>query len=151
MFADESGLEGEGVECTELSLSADLGFRSLTDLSNSTQGGQGARDDLGRPIAIHGIRSLRFQELGMREDNPELIIQAMKERLKVVVLLLRPVGVRADGRRRQAHACEPGAVLASESSDRAAGAASRHSVSAKIRMDPPAVRTYSTLPAEIQL
>jgi len=29
--------------------------------------------------------------------------------------------------------------------------ASRHSESEKIRIDPPAVRTYSTLPAEIQL
>src|SRR4051812_11041118 len=29
--------------------------------------------------------------------------------------------------------------------------ASRHSESAKIRMEPPAVRTYSTFPAEIQL
>ena len=59
--------------------------------------------------------------------------------------------IRADDRR-GTHACEPGAaVLASDSSDRAEGAASRHSVSAKIRMDPPAVRTYSTLPAEIQL
>ena len=27
----------------------------------------------------------------------------------------------------------------------------RHKESAKIRMDPPAVRTYSTFPAEIQL
>jgi hypothetical protein len=86
----------------------------------------------------------------VREHNPELIIQAVKERPELV-LQLRPVGLAAVGRRRQAHACEPGAVLASDSSERVAGAASRHSVSAKIRMDPPAVRTYSTLPAEIQL
>ena len=30
-------------------------------------------------------------------------------------------------------------------------AGERHSESAKIRMEPPAVRTYSTFPAEIQL
>jgi hypothetical protein len=122
----------------------------LTDLSNSTQGGEGTRNDLGRPIAIHGVGSLGLQQFGVREDDPELVIQAVKQRLKVVSPP-RVVGLMAGGRRRLAHACEPGAVLASDSSERAAGAASRHSVSAKIRMDPPAVRTYSTLPAEIQL
>jgi hypothetical protein len=89
----------------------------------------------------------------VREDDSELVVQAMKERLKFMGLL-RLVGTGAVGRRRQAHACEPGAVLASDdedSSERVAGAASRHRVSAKIRIDPPAVRTYSTLPAEIQL
>ena len=123
----------------------------MTDLSNSTQGSKGARNDLGRPIAVHGIGSFGFQQLGVREHDPELIVQAMKERLKLMPLQ-RIVGLLAVGRRRQAHACEPGAVLlASESSERDAGDASRHSVSAKMRMDPPAVRTYSTLPAEIQL
>ena len=126
------------------------GFCSLTDLSNSTQGGQGARDDLGRSIAIHRVGGLRFQQFGVRENDPELVVQAVKQCLKIVSLP-RVVGLRAGGRRRLAHACEPGAVLASDSSERVAGAASRHSVSAKIRMDPPAVRTYSTLPAEIQL
>jgi hypothetical protein len=85
----------------------------LTDLSNSTQGGKGARNDLGRPLAVHGIGSFGFQQLGVREHDPELIVQAMKERLKLP--LQRIVGLLAVGRRRQAHACEPGAVLASES------------------------------------
>src|SRR4030095_6760822 len=120
------------------------------DLSNSPQGGKGARDNLGRPIAIDGIGSLGFQQLGVRQHDTELIIQTVEERLELA-LLLRLVGRRAVGRRGQAHACEPGAGPASASSERAVGAASRHSVSAKIRMDPPAVRTYSTLPAEIQL
>jgi hypothetical protein len=122
----------------------------LTDLSNSPQGGKGARNKLGRPIAIDGIGSLGFQQLGVRQHDSELIIQAVEERLELL-LLLRFVGLRAVGRRTQAHAWEPGAVLASDSSERDVGAASRHNVSAKIRMDPPAVRTYSTLPAEIQL
>jgi len=121
----------------------------LTDLSNSPHGGKGARDNLGRPIAIGGIGSLGLQ-LGVRQHDSELIIQAVEERLELP-LLLRLVGLRAVGRRRQVHAGEPGAVLASDSSERGVGAASRHNVSAKIRMDPPAVRTYSTLPAEIQL
>ena len=122
----------------------------MTDLSNSPQGGKGARDNLGPPIAIDGIGSLGFHQLGVREHDPELIIQAVEERLELP-LLLRLVGLAAFGRRRKAHAGEPGAVLASDSSERGVGAASRHNVSAKIRMDPPAVRTYSTLPAEIQL
>jgi hypothetical protein len=150
MSADESGLGGDVERCTEVDRLAGQGFCSLTDLSNSPQGGMGVRDNLGRPIAINGIGSLGFQQLGVRQRNPELIIQAVEERLELP-LLLRLVGLRVVGRRRPAHTCEPGAVLASDSSERAVGAASRHSVSAKIRMDPPAVRTYSTLPAEIQL
>jgi hypothetical protein len=73
----------------------------LTDLSNSTQGGKGARDDLGRPLAIDAVGSLSFQQLGVRQHNSELIIQAVEERLE---LGLRPVGVRAISRRAKAHA-----------------------------------------------
>ena len=120
----------------------------MTDLSNGAQGGQRAGDDLSRPITIHNVGGLRLHQLGVGEYDTELIVQAMKQRLKI--LSVRFVGSGADDRR-EAHACEPGAVLASDSSERADGAASRHSVSAKMRMDPPAVRTYSTLPAEIQL
>ena len=50
----------------------------MTDLSNSPQGGKGARDNLGRPIAIDGIGSLGFHQLGVREHDPELIIQAVE-------------------------------------------------------------------------
>jgi len=121
----------------------------LTDLSDSPKGGQCAGDDLAGPLAIHSVGSLGFQQLGVGENDTELIVQAMKERLEL--LPLRFVGPEAGDPRREAHACEPGAVLTSDSSERAGGAASRHSVSAKIRMDPPAVLTYSTFPAEIQL
>jgi hypothetical protein len=75
----------------------------LTDLSNSPQGGKGARDNLGRPIAIDGIGSLGSQQLGVRQHDPELIIQAVEERLELP-LLLRVVGVWAVRRRRHAHA-----------------------------------------------
>jgi len=71
----------------------------MTDLSNSPQGGKGARDNLGRPIAIDGIGSLGFHQLGVREHDPELIIQAVEERLELP-LLLRLVGLTAVGRRR---------------------------------------------------
>jgi hypothetical protein len=104
---------------------------------------------LGRPLAIRSVGSLGFQQLGVGEDDTELVVQAMKERLKL--LPQRFVGLGAGDPRREAHAGEPGAVLTSDSSERACGAASRHKVSAKIRMDPPAVLTYSTFPAEIQL
>jgi hypothetical protein len=53
----------------------------LTDLSNSAHGSQCARDDLSRSIAVHGVGSLRFQQLGMGEDDTELVVQAMKKRL----------------------------------------------------------------------
>jgi hypothetical protein len=122
----------------------------MTDLSHRAHGGQSARDELAGPIAIPIVGGLRFEQLGMRQDDAELVVQAVKQRLKRLAVL-RFVGPSAGDRRRQAHACEPGAVLESDSSERAGAAASRHSVSAKIRMDPPAVRTYSTLPAEIQL
>jgi hypothetical protein len=122
----------------------------LKDLSHSAHRGECARDDLSRAIAIRIVSGFGFEQLGMRENNAELVVQAMKERLKVLAVL-RFVGPWTGDWRRQAHAGEPGAVLDSESSERAGAAASRHRVSAKIRMDPPAVRTYSTLPAEIQL
>jgi hypothetical protein len=150
MSADGPGLGRDVERCTEVDRLAGQGFCSLTNLSNSPQGGKGARDSLGRPIAIDGIGSLGFQQLGVRKHNSKLIVQAVEERLELP-LLLRLVGLTAVGRRSQGQTCEPGAVLASDSSERGVGAASRHNVSAKIRMDPPAVRTYSTLPAEIQL
>jgi len=50
----------------------------MTDLSNSPQGGKGARDNLGPPIAIDGIGSLGFLQLGVREHDPELTIQAVE-------------------------------------------------------------------------
>ena len=123
----------------------------MTDLSRRTHGGQGACHNLGRLIAIRLVGGLGFEQLGVGEDDAQLVVQAVKERLKLLAVL-RLVGPGAGVRRRQAHAGEPGAVLVdSDSSERAGAAASRHRVSAKIRMDPPAVRTYSTLPAEIQL
>lgn len=53
--------------------------------------------------------------------------------------------------RHEAHACGPDAGRLEVSAARTGCDASRHSESAKIRIDPPAVRTYSTFPAEIQL
>jgi hypothetical protein len=55
----------------------------LTDLSSSRQGGEGARDDLGRPLTIDSIGSFGFQQFGVREHDSELVIQAVKELLKL--------------------------------------------------------------------
>jgi len=72
------GLGGCGERCTEVGRLAGQGFCSLTDLSNSPQGGKGVRDNLGRPIGIDGIGSLGSQQLGVRQHDPELIIQAVE-------------------------------------------------------------------------
>ena len=92
MCFDGSGLGRCAERCAEVGRLAGQGFCSLTDLSNSPQGGKGARDNLGRPIAIDGIGSLGFQQLGVRQHDPELIIQAVEKRLELP-LLLRLVGV----------------------------------------------------------
>ena len=83
MCANGSGPKGDVVECIEVGRLAGPGFCSLTDLSNSPQGGKGARDNLGHPIAIDGIGSLRFQQLGVHEHDSELIIQATAGRLEL--------------------------------------------------------------------
>lgn len=85
----------------------------------------------------------------MSENDPKLVVQLVEQMARL----------RWDIRHCDAsipqistgnHACltEP---AASAETDLAEAAASRHSVSAKIRIEPPAVRTYSTLPAAIQL
>ena len=41
---------------------------------------KGARDDLCRPGAIAVVNGLRFKQLRVRENDPELVVQAMEER-----------------------------------------------------------------------
>jgi len=120
----------------------------LTDLAYRAHGGERTAHDLGCSSPTGVVDGLGFEQLRMRENDSQLVIQAVKQRLKVEARLRIAC---AGDRLRSAHACGPATVRESDSSERAGDAASRHSVSAKIRMDPPAVRTYSTLPAEIQL
>jgi hypothetical protein len=122
-------------------------FRALTDLSNSAESCERAAHHFGRPHTTGIVCGLGFKQFSLCQKDSQLVIQAVKQRLKTETGLT--IGV--EGRLRPCHACDPDAVRESVSSGRAGAAASRHSVSAKIRMDPPAVRTYSTLPAEIQL
>lgn len=77
------------------------------------------------------VAGARFEQFRVRQDNPELVVQLMKEIAQVTVHTWRPLEL--------------------PSAARAGRAGSRQSVSAKMRIDPPAVRTYSTFPAEIQL
>ena len=99
MCADGSSLKRNAFRCAELGLRAARGFCSLTDLSNGAEGGQSARDDLGRPLAIHSVGSLGFQQLGVGEDDTELVVQAMKERLKLLPCAIRrPQGRRSAAR-----------------------------------------------------
>jgi hypothetical protein len=124
------------------------GLRSLADLPYRAHRRERAAHHLGRSRPTGIVSGLGFEQLCMGENDPQLVVQAVKQRLKVETRL-RIAGIGAW--LLSAHACGPATVRDAESSERAGDAASRQSVSAKIRMDPPAVRTYSTLPAEIQL
>ena len=80
-------------ECAERrSVSSPSQFRSLTDLSNGAQSGERAAHHLGRPHAIGVVGGLGFQQLGVRQEDPELVIQAVKQRLKLAVLRLVGLG-----------------------------------------------------------
>jgi len=90
----------------------------------------------------------------MCEHDAELIIQLMKQQAELWIRCEDfHAGAIRTAWRCQAEcpevACVPCDPLPFEPDGRAP--ASRHSESAKMRIDPPAVRMYSTLPAEIQL
>ena len=42
-----------------------------------------ARDDLRRAGAAHLVGGLRLEQLGVREDDPELVVQAMEQQAEV--------------------------------------------------------------------
>ena len=123
-------------------------FRAVTDLSNGAESCERAAHHLGRPRTTGVVCGFGFEQFSLCQKDSQLVIQAVKQRLKIEILTDESASKAVCG---PCHACDPDAARESVSSGRAGAAASRHSVSAKIRMDPPAVRTYSTLPAEIQL
>jgi len=125
------------------------GFGALAQFPHRAHGRQRARDDLCGARALGAVVSLGLEQLGVCEHHAKLIVQPVEERLQIWVRGLSATSV--GGRPRRAHACDPTAVLDSCSSERVVDIASRQSVSAKIRIEPPAVRTYSTFPAAIQL
>lgn len=93
-----------------------------------------------RPRAVVG--KLCFEEFGVGKNDPELIVQAMEQEPEVGRFVhRRPRSSRIGGRVHEASLLVSSCVRPG----------SRQSVSTKMRTDPPAVRTYSTLPLAIQL
>lgn len=98
-----------------------------TNLSRRRHRVQHTEHDLSGTRATRLVARLSLDQLGVRENDPELIVQAVEQQAEIL------------GHEAVLHAIP------------AARAGSRQSVSTKIRIEPPAVRTYSTLPPAIQL
>jgi hypothetical protein len=100
-------------------------------------------------LPLGRIGGFRFQQLGVGEDHAELIVQPVEQRSD-----LHPFerGIRSSlPRFRHAEQRVDAHAAGVELVKRCVPSGCRQSVSTKIRMLPPAVRTYSTLPAAIQL
>jgi len=108
-----------------------------------------ARHDLFSPPATEVVSDFGFEQFRVRQDDTQLIIQSMKQERKIR-RCQRGINRCAVRPRRLIHAWCP-AVLSFPDSKRVDIPGSRHSVSAKIRIEPPAVRTYLTFRAAIQL
>ena len=68
----------------ERKLSArETGFGQLSDRLGSTHGVKRTRDELRRSSAIHVVNRLRLEQLRVREDDAELIVQTMEEQSQV--------------------------------------------------------------------
>ena len=112
-------------------------------------GVDGSRDDLTGARALRLVAQPAFQQLGVGEDHPELIIQSMEQP--------REIGLGRIHRSWECSSCASArhAPLRRRSFHSTLGTCvlpgSRQSVSAKMRTDPPAVRTYSTFPPASQL
>jgi len=89
----------------------------------------------------------------MREDDAELVVQAVKEELQLWRLVHDFSGLQLlDAERTRIHAqLRPSACHIACTAGRSALFGSRHSVSTKMRTEPPAVRTYSIFPLDSQL
>ena len=95
------------------------------------------------------VGSFHLEQFRMGQDDPQLVVQLMEQPAHLGTgFERRRHGV---GQVRRYVHTRPAVCVASAARTRVDAAASRHSVSAKIRIDPPAVRTYSTFPAAIQL
>src|SRR5262249_18476893 len=93
-----------------------------------------AGHDLSRACAARVVGMLRFEQLGVRQNDPELVVQAVKEKTEIG---------------RFVHGCSASQALGRHHHEASLGwksavrLGSRHSVSTKMRTEPPAVRTYS--------
>ena len=92
-------------------------------------------------LAMAVIGGLRLEQFRVRQDDPELVVQAMKQQSDILRFVDRGTRGAVGGRHYDASLLVRSGVRPG----------SRHSVSTKIRTEPPAVRTYSTFPLAIQL
>ena len=132
-------------------------FGVLANLAGGAEGVEHAGNDLRSPGPFDVVVCSRLEQLRVGEDDAQLIIESMKQRLELrihdAVTCTRVgemkihAGVPAGIPRGRATPALP-SLFADEARE---SSGSRHSESAKMRIAPPAVRTYSTLPAEIQL
>lgn len=81
----------------------------MTEFANGSEGPKRARHELGRAIPRGIVRGLRLEELRLGQHDSELVVQAVIERLQLVISL-GLVGFRADDRRQHAQAWVSGAV-----------------------------------------
>src|SRR5688572_9671237 len=112
-----------------------------TDFTGGRHGVEDARDDLRGAGAPHFIGGLGLEQFGVRQDDSELVVEAMEQQTEVVRVVAGGAGSVFGGRHHEASLRVSSPVRPG----------SRQSVSTKIRTEPPAVRTYSTLPLAIQL
>ena len=87
----------------------------------------------------------------MRQHDSELVIQLVKQQTELWIRDWKVHSGVVPATCRLQAVCPVVAACATLAPLAGRALASRHSESAKIRIDPPAVRTYSTFPAEIQL
>lgn len=102
-------------------------FDRQADLARGGQRVEGRGDDLRGPGPLRVILRLRLQQLGVRQDDAELIVQRVEQlsQLGGVLIHLR------------ASVAMPNGI----SNGCSFGCGSRQRESMKMRMDPPAVRT----------
>jgi hypothetical protein len=113
-----------------------------------------AGHDLGRARATHVIGRFGFEQLGMSEDDAELIVQSVEQKAQFLRFVHRFPGEQChDTEHTPYQACgrPSGSQAVDSGADWLALFGSRQRESAKIRTEPPAVRTYSILPLASQL
>ena len=128
-----------------------LWLRTAPDLFRRSHSIQNALYDLFRPGAVRHVDRLRLEKLRVRQDDSQLVVQLVKQHAE---LWVHGRGIHLDvivPTKRQVHAEWPVVAECATLFEPAGRVASRQSESAKMRIEPPAVRTYSTFPAEIQL
>jgi hypothetical protein len=120
-----------------------------SDVAGGAECIEDARDHSCSVLTIGLVHGLFLQHFRVSQNDTELIVQPVKQAAHFVRdSMFAHLGVAR--MRSMPHTCPIGlaALVGVAPAD---GVASRHSVSAKMRIDPPAVRTYSTFPAAIQL